>query len=83
MTQYDNNMRGVLFKNDRKQTDNHPDYNGSCEIEGTEYWMNAWIKQGKSGAFMSFSFKPKEPKQAPASAPVVNAPAEEFSDIPF
>ena len=86
MTQYDNNMRGVLFKNDRKQTDNHPDYNGSCEIEGVEYWMNAWLKNGKNGTFMSFSFKPKEPKQnAPANTPaqIVNAPAEEFSDIPF
>jgi len=54
---------GVLFKNDRKKTDNHPDYTGSCMVNGVEYWMNAWIKEGKSGKFMSFSFKPKEERR--------------------
>ena len=57
---YDNNMRGVLFKNDRKKQANHPDYTGNCEIDGIEMWMSAWIKEGKKGKFMSLSFKPKE-----------------------
>jgi hypothetical protein len=79
MTDYDNNMRGVLFKNDRKEKDTHPDYKGSCEINGEEMWMSAWLKQGKNGTFMSFSFTPKEqPKKQ--SAPV---PTEDFDDIPF
>lgn len=79
MTDYDNNMRGVLFKNDRKEKDTHPDYKGSCEINGEEMWMSAWIKDGKSGKFMSFSFTPKEqPKKQ--SAPVQT---EDFDDIPF
>ena len=82
MTDYDNNMRGVLFKNDRKEKDTHPDYKGSCEINGEEMWMSAWLKQGKNGAFMSFSFTPKEqPKQ---SAPAAQAAPIDFdSDIPF
>lgn len=79
MTDYDNNMRGVLFKNDRKEKETHPDYKGSCEINGEEMWMSAWLKQGKNGTFMSFSFTPKEqPKKQ--SAPV---PTEDFDDIPF
>ena len=79
MTDYDNNMRGVLFKNDRKEKETHPDYKGSCEINGEEMWMSAWLKQGKNGTFMSFSFTPKEqPKKQ--SAPV---PTEDFEDIPF
>lgn len=79
MTDYDNNMRGVLFKNDRKEKDTHPDYKGSCEINGEEMWMSAWLKNGKNGTFMSFSFTPKEqPKKQ--SAPV---PTEDFDDIPF
>lgn len=77
MTDYDNNMRGVLFKNDKRQSDNHPNYRGSCEINNEEYWMSAWIKQGKNGAFMSLSFTPKE---QPQQAPVVQDIDE---DIPF
>ena len=53
-------MSGVLFKNDRKQQDNHADYQGTCTIGGVEYYMNAWLKDGVNGKFMSFSFKPKK-----------------------
>jgi single-stranded DNA-binding protein len=68
--QYDNNMRGVLFENDRKETDNHPDYTGKCEVDGVEYWLSAWVKPGRNGDFFSLSFKPKEGEQrqqAPSS----------------
>ena len=51
---------GILFKNDRKQQDNHADYQGTCMIGGIEYYMNAWLKDGARGKFMSFSFKPKK-----------------------
>ncbi len=37
---------GILFKNDRKQQDNHADYQGTCMIGGIEYYMNAWLKDG-------------------------------------
>ena len=47
--EYDNNNTGAIFKNDRKETDRHPDYNGSCEINGVEMWMSAWIKTSKNG----------------------------------
>ena len=51
---------GILFKNDRKQQDNHADYQETCTIGGIEYYMNAWLKDGAKGKFMSFSFKPKK-----------------------
>ena len=56
-------MSGVLFKNAKKEQDNHPDYEGRCTIDGKEFWMNAWIKDGKKGKFMSFAFKPKQARQ--------------------
>ena len=54
---------GSLFKNQRKETEKHPDYNGSIMINGTEHWLSAWIKEGKNGKFFSVSIgKPKEAK---------------------
>jgi uncharacterized protein (DUF736 family) len=61
MTEYSNELRGVLFKNERKEKDTHPDYKGSAEVGGVEYWLSSWIKVGKGGAkFMSLSFTAKE-----------------------
>lgn len=60
-TTYDNS--GALFKNDRKEQPKHPDYNGSITIDGREYWLSAWIKEGQKGKFMSIAAKPKEERQ--------------------
>lgn len=58
--QYDDTNRGVLFKNDRKESDKHPDYKGSININGEEFWLSSWIKEGQKGKFMSLSVQPKE-----------------------
>jgi hypothetical protein len=51
---------GALFRNERKEKDTHPDYNGNALIGGVEYYISAWLKDGKKGKFFSFSFKPKD-----------------------
>lgn len=53
--EYDNTNRGALFKNDRKESENQPDYKGKLNVNGTDMWISAWIKEGKSGKFMSLS----------------------------
>lgn len=51
---------GVLFKNDRKEKQSHPDYAGSIMVDGKEYWISSWIKEGAKGKFFSLAVKPKE-----------------------
>lgn len=64
MTQYDDTNRGALFKNDRKESDNHPDYKGKINIDGVDYWLSAWIKTDKNGAkYMSLSPQRKDQGQ--------------------
>ena len=83
---------GSLFKNNRKEKDNHPDYTGDAEINGKAMWISAWIKKTqKGGSFMSLAFKPKEERQSGqardtvdrnvSDVPLPNAPDED--DVPF
>lgn len=86
--QYDNNLSGVLFKNDKGDNEKRPDYKGSAEIEGVHYWVSAWIRDGAKGKFMSMKYEKKE-QQAAASKPQQAAPKptpdfDSFDDdIPF
>lgn len=74
--EYDNTNRGVLFKNDRKESDRHPEYKGSINVNGEEFWLSSWVKDGKNGKFMSLSVTPKSDR--PAAAPVAKQ-----EDVPF
>lgn len=57
MPQYDDTNRGVLFKNDRKEKANQPDYRGKLNVGGREYQLSAWRKTPKGGGnpFLSIS----------------------------
>ena len=77
--EYDNTNRGALFVNDKKETDQHPDWQGQIDVEGVGYWISAWKKKSKSGdPYMSLSIKPKEQKPA-RQAPTRQA-RDEFDD---
>jgi uncharacterized protein (DUF736 family) len=83
MMEYDNNNRGSIFKNDRKDDAKFPDYKGSINVDGIDYWLSAWIKVSKDGQkFMSLSVKNKN---ADASLqPKKKVKQEEFDDsMPF
>ena len=72
---------GALFKNQEKQSDNHPDYRGNIRINGQDMWLSAWIKTSKSGTkYMSLSAQPKEKKAAPQARGVLTEPFDD--DIP-
>lgn len=83
--QYDDKNTGVLFKNDRKESDRHPDYRGSfTDSNGVEHWLSCWIKESKTGSkFMSLSATPKEPMQAVAQSAPAPAAMDFDNDVPF
>ena len=58
---FDKDNIGLLFKNEKKQSDNHPDRKGEGKINGIDYWIAGWVKKDKNGnAFLSLSFTPKD-----------------------
>jgi hypothetical protein len=64
---------GTLFKNDRKQTEKHPDYTGSWkDANGKEWQLAAWVKPGKKGNFLSISASEKQ-----------TTTTAETTDLPF
>lgn len=88
--QFDNTNRFVLFKNDRKSLDTHPDYTGTINIDGIEYFLDGWIKDGAKGKFISGKTKRKD-KQAMgrladdlrSNSPQVPVRASINDDVPF
>jgi len=73
---------GILFKNDRKSGDRDPDYRGTATIGGAEYRMSAWLKEGRSGKFLSFAFTLNDQPKTAAAKPARRANYHD-SDVPF
>lgn len=68
--EYDNEGKGALFRAKERKTDKHPEYTGSCQIEGVEYWLSAWVNVSKADEkYFSIKFKPKD---APKDQPVMD-----------
>lgn len=66
--QYDNKNSGVLFKNERKSEDRHPDYTGTyTDAEGREFFLDAWIRESAKGKFFSIRTKEKTARKEAGS----------------
>lgn len=90
-------MTGSLFKNDRKESDSHPDYKGSALIGGVDHWLDAWINEDRNGnKYMSLKLKPKDggraaprqgggyqPREAHPGAHGGEIPRDFDDDVPF
>ena len=59
---------GVLFRESNKKGETFPDYKGSIRVEGKDFWISGWIKDGKNGKFMGLAVSPKDAQQAPKKA---------------
>jgi hypothetical protein len=58
----------------KKRQRNTLTFKGSINVDGVEYWLSAWVREGKEGGkmagrkFFSLSVSPKE-QAAPKAAP--------------
>jgi len=70
--------------NKKKEKDTHPDFTGSLNVEGVEYWVSAWKRKpdaSPNAPSLSFSIKPKDQQPQQYSQP---QQADQFSDdVPF
>lgn len=98
MSNYDNTNKGQIWGNDKKETDKHPDFKGSINVEGVEYWLSAWKRDptgNPKAPALRFSIQKKEDvhnagmaqaQQAmpQQSAPQQAPPADDLDmEIPF
>ena len=78
-------MKGkiIIFKNDRKKADKHPEYVGTLTDEsGSESEVALWIKEGKNGKFFAGTIQDKREKKE-YQKEEVDLPEADYSDLQF
>jgi hypothetical protein len=63
---YDNTNSFVLFPNRNRQTDRHPTHTGTLNVDGVEYFMDAWVNESKKDGtkFQAGKIKRKDKQQS-------------------
>lgn len=58
--QFDDNMRGVLYKNKQKTEAKHPGARGRAMVNGIWYWLSSWTQHSKMSGekYQSLAFTP-------------------------
>lgn len=81
--EYDNTNSGALFRNTRRTSDRHPEYTGTVNVEGKEYWLSAWVKtrRGTNEKFFSMALTAKDAPNDGAMKGTVGNDAED--ELPF
>ena len=71
---------GAIFKNDKKEKESHPDYTGSINVEGKDFRIALWVKDGNKGKFFSASISEKTDTGYTPPKTTVKQPED---DLPF
>ena len=71
---YDDTNRGSIWKNENKRPDKQDaDYTGTLNVDGVEYWVNAWRRKRDASPRapeLTFTVRPKEERRpAPPRQP--------------
>ena len=73
------NNTGAIFKNDKKTSENQPDYKGKVNVNGADMEVALWLKESKAGTkYFSATFQ--EPYVKPEARVVTD---EHDDDLPF
>lgn len=84
MTDYDNTNRGTLFRNDERKHDRSPEYSGSLNVDGVEYWLNGWVQESKKSGRRFFSLTVRAKDEAKEKPQRQAQAAPDFDDpLPF
>ena len=78
MAEYDNTNSFALFKNDKGDNPKRPDYTGNLNVDGIEFRISGWIREGAKGKFISGSVQLKE-----SNSEAQREVAKENEDVPF
>jgi hypothetical protein len=55
----DKDNSGVLFRNEKKQTEKQPDYTGTVTVMAEKWRLAGWIKKSKAGqTYLSLAVSP-------------------------
>ena len=81
MAQYDNTNTFALFKNDQGDNPKRPNYTGNLNVDGIEFRISGWIREGANGKFISGQVQLKETQGETRSKPAVEG--EDLGDLPF
>jgi uncharacterized protein (DUF736 family) len=55
----DKDNSGVLFRNEKKQTEKQPDYTGTVTVMSEKWRLAGWIKKSKAGqTYLSLAVSP-------------------------
>ena len=74
-------MSGSVFVNERKRPgSNQPDRNGTAKIDGVDYRVSGWLKDGKKGTFLSMSFERMDDDSYKKSDPGDNKSHDDIGD---
>lgn len=77
-----NNLnKGALFTNDKKSKETDPDYKGSANLGGRDYWLAAWQQAKKDGEqYLSIAFTEQEAQ--PQGQTGYQQPAQSVQPVP-
>ena len=86
MSNYDNTNRFTLGKNRKKEKETQADFTGKINVvcphcnQGSDHWLNGWVKEHNGEKFFSGNVKKKEDGHAVPFAKKAVRPSD---DMPF